>query len=58
MITKTIEDYEEAEEGQFGWCTECGETMECIEPDYEGDCEECGGRVIGSHWWLIEGRIV
>lgn len=53
---KSLTEYAEMENEMIAECTKCEEERCPAEPDFEESCE-CGGRIIGSHWWLIEGRI-
>lgn len=54
-----LEDVEEADDCNEGFCLACGATRESCEPDAEGyrcyECEEMA--VYGPHWIAIAGLI-
>lgn len=57
--TISIEEYEELEAGQEGFCLACGEVAESCEPDARGyDCEICGEpQVFGAQEMLLMGLV-
>jgi hypothetical protein len=57
--TITLEQYIEAEDLQQGICQSCGAIREGCEPDARNYiCDDCGAkRVLGPHWWMMEGRV-
>ena len=55
----SIEEIEEADEDQEGFCTACGARRECCEPDArEYHCEDCGeDKVYGAQELVIMGLV-
>ena len=51
----TLEQIQQAEEDSLGYCTACGASRECCEPDAEDHlCDSCGElAVYGPHWLLM-----
>jgi hypothetical protein len=56
----TLEQIEEANDQQAGFCIACGAWRDCCEPDArEYTCEECGlPHVYGAQELVIMGRVV
>jgi hypothetical protein len=56
----TLDEIQEADDLQFGFCLACGEVREGYEPDAEGyPCDVCGEpAVYGPHRIAICGLIV
>jgi hypothetical protein len=45
--TFTIDQLDEADENQEGFCISCGEVHECCEPDAaEYECDVCGEKLV------------
>jgi len=59
MKTITLEQFEQAQEDQSGFCTACGFEQASCEPDArEYECEECGANdVYGAEELLIMGLV-
>ena len=59
MITITIEQFEEAQENQSGFCIACGEEADGVEPDaHEYTCDHCNtNNVYGAEELLLMGRV-
>jgi len=55
----TIEQYQEAQEDNIGYCTNCGAKKECCEPDANNyTCDECGAnKVQGCDNLLLMGLV-
>jgi hypothetical protein len=51
----TLEQIQQAEEHNLGYCTACGASRDCCESDAEDyPCEACGElAVYGPHWLLM-----
>jgi hypothetical protein len=59
MFRFTLEEIEEADDLQFGFCLAFGEVREGCEPDAERyTCDVCGEpAVYGPHWIALSGLI-
>jgi hypothetical protein len=57
--TFTLEEFEEAQELQQGFCLACGATRDCCEPDAcKYECEECGKHAVyGAEECLLMGLV-
>ncbi|MHA2274847.1 MAG: hypothetical protein ACXAC2_03735 [Candidatus Kariarchaeaceae archaeon] len=55
----SIEQYQEAQEDNIGFCTECEAERDCCEPDAENyKCEECGANSVqGCDTLLLMGLV-
>ena len=55
----TLEQIEEADEEQCGFCLSCGEMQECCEPDARAyECDSCGAhKVYGAQELVMMGRV-
>ena len=58
-LTFTMEEFQEAEEMQSGFCLDCGWMQESCEPDARNyHCDECGAdRVFGAQEVLLMGLV-
>ena len=59
MVHFTLEQFEEAQENNEGFCVDCGAMRDCCEPDARNyRCDECGRMsVFGAEECLIMGLV-
>ena len=59
FMSFTLEEIEEAMNDQGGFCTNCGASCACCEPDARNyPCEECGEMsVFGAEELVVMGRV-